>query len=315
MPLVSIIVPVYNVEKYLPRCIDSILGQTYADFELILIDDGSLDLSGHICDEYALKDKRIRVFHKDNAGVSAARNLGISKAVGSWLMFIDGDDWVDINVIEYASKYFKNNDLIRFSYKSVFSEDEQQNEDFKLKIYDSKRSFLSDIIMQRTYVAVWGTLYKRDLFTFDVQFDPMISIGEDWLVFVKLLNKSRSFRTIDMPVYFYNQYNQNSCMTMASVEKKCTVFLAIEQIGRIVDIKLHGQELQYIKLIQLYNILVSIFSFNEKAKMIAYTFEHVSVCWNEILTVNANLKVKFILSILFLYRKLSVYISHKKVTL
>lgn len=303
MPLVSIIVPVYNVEKYLPRCIDSILGQTYTDLELILIDDGSHDSSGHICDEYALKDKRIRVFHKDNAGVSAARNLGISKAAGNWIMFVDSDDWVDINAIKYASKYFEENDLIRFSYKSVFAEDEQRNEDFKLKMYYSKESFISDVITQRTYVAVWGTLYKRDLFTPDVQFDPAISIGEDWLIFVKLLNNSHSFRTIDKPIYFYNQYKQNGCTSLAIVKKKCTVFLAIEQIEENVDKKIHEKELQYIKLIQLYSILMSIIFLKERTKMIAYTFEHVSVCWNEILTANINFKIRFFLFVLFLYRR------------
>lgn len=309
--MISVIVPVYNVEKFLPRCIDSILSQTYCNLEIILVDDGSTDTSGRICDDYALKDSRVRVFHKENGGVSSARNLGIAKAVGDWIMFVDGDDWVDIDAIKYASQYFNGSDLIRFSYKSVFSEDEQQTEDFKLKIYDSKESFLSDVITQRTYVAVWGTFYKRDLFTPDVQFDPLIPVGEDWIVFVKLLMLSQSFKIIDKPIYFYNQYNQNSCMSSASIKKKCTVFLAIEQIWKSIDIKLHGKELQYIKLVQLYNILVSIIFFNKKPKMIAYTFEHVSVCWNEILTANVNFKIKFFLSILFLYRKLSISISLK----
>lgn len=95
IPQISIVVPVYNVEKYLERCIDSILAQTFTDFELLLINDGSKDSSGLICDKYAEKDSRIRVFHKENEGVSRARNLGISNARGRWLCFIDSDDWVD----------------------------------------------------------------------------------------------------------------------------------------------------------------------------------------------------------------------------
>ena len=94
-PQISIVVPVYNVEKYLERCIDSILAQTFTDFELLLINDGSKDSSGLICDKYTEKDSRIRVFHKENEGVSRARNLGISNARGRWLCFIDSDDWVD----------------------------------------------------------------------------------------------------------------------------------------------------------------------------------------------------------------------------
>ena len=100
MPIISIIVPVYKVEKYLNRCIDSILAQTYADFELILVDDGSPDNSGSICDEYAQKDSRIRVIHKENGGVSTARNAGMKDAKGEWITFIDSDDWVDGTYLE-----------------------------------------------------------------------------------------------------------------------------------------------------------------------------------------------------------------------
>ena len=100
MPVISVIVPVYNVEKYISMCIDSILAQTFKDFELLLIDDGSPDKSGEICDEYALKDSRVRVFHKENGGVCSARNLGLDNATGEWVTFIDADDWVSTGFIE-----------------------------------------------------------------------------------------------------------------------------------------------------------------------------------------------------------------------
>ena len=92
--MISVIVPVYKAEKYLRRCIDSILAQTYTDFELLLIDDGSPDRSGEICDEYAKQDSRVRVFHKPNAGVSSARNLGLDNAKGDWITFVDADDYL-----------------------------------------------------------------------------------------------------------------------------------------------------------------------------------------------------------------------------
>ena len=98
---VSVIVPVYKVEKYLPECIDSILAQTFTDFELILVDDGSPDNSGKICDDYATRDSRIRVFHKENGGVSSARNLGLDNARGEWIAFVDGDDWVGERYLEH----------------------------------------------------------------------------------------------------------------------------------------------------------------------------------------------------------------------
>ena len=94
MPDVSIIVPIYNVERYLSRCIDSILSQSFIDFELILLDDGSPDRCGFICDEYAVKDDRIRVIHQENAKISATRNAGLDAAEGEWIAFIDADDWI-----------------------------------------------------------------------------------------------------------------------------------------------------------------------------------------------------------------------------
>ena len=99
-PKISVIVPVYKVEKYLSQCLDSILAQTFTDFEVLLIEDGSPDKSGEICDEYVQKDSRVRAFHKENGGVSSARNLGLDKAKGEWVTFIDADDWINPNFIK-----------------------------------------------------------------------------------------------------------------------------------------------------------------------------------------------------------------------
>ena len=100
-PKISVIVPVYNAEKYLHRCIDSILSQTFTDFELLLINDGSKDSSGAICDEYAAKDNRVRVFHKENGGASSARNLGLDNAKGEWIAFVDSDDLLEVNMLNH----------------------------------------------------------------------------------------------------------------------------------------------------------------------------------------------------------------------
>ena len=108
MPKISVIVPVYNVENYIEKCIESILSQTYTDFELLLINDGSSDKSGSICDAYVNKDERIRVFHKKNEGVSIARNLGIKRSLGEWICFVDSDDWVE-NL--YLEKFVENKEL------------------------------------------------------------------------------------------------------------------------------------------------------------------------------------------------------------
>lgn len=122
MPKISVIVPVYNVEKYLRQCIDSVLLQSYVDFELLLINDGSKDSSGKICDEYAARDSRVRVLHKENGGVSSARNLGLDNAQGEWIMFLDADDfWADNNILKKLIDVAErdNLDIVRGEYFSL----------------------------------------------------------------------------------------------------------------------------------------------------------------------------------------------------
>ena len=108
--MISIIVPVYNTEKYLDQCIQSILSQTYTDFELLLIDDGSTDSSGVICDRYAEQDSRVRVFHKPNGGVSSARNIGLDNTKGEWITFLDSDDWIAPSMLDEVYKTAMVND-------------------------------------------------------------------------------------------------------------------------------------------------------------------------------------------------------------
>lgn len=118
MPLISIIIPVYNTEKYIRRCIDSVIAQSYSDWELILVDDGSTDESGKICDEYVEKDERIRVFHKENGGVSSARNVGLDNANGEWVTFVDSDDYLQNDALEVLLGHLSaGTDLIIGGYK------------------------------------------------------------------------------------------------------------------------------------------------------------------------------------------------------
>lgn len=121
MPKISVIVPVYKAEKFLHRCVDSIIAQTFTDFELLLIDDGSPDRSGEICDEYAEKDSRVRVFHKENGGVSSARNLAIEQTKGEWLCFIDSDDYWDSNhFLQIIEGVCPEIDIVHFGYKKEY---------------------------------------------------------------------------------------------------------------------------------------------------------------------------------------------------
>lgn len=154
--MISIIVPVYKAENFIRKCVESILMQQSGDWELLLIDDGSPDDSGIICDEYANKDKRIKVFHKLNGGVSSARNLGIEEANGDWIMFVDADDSICPDTISECSKFFEYYDIIRFeaidSYGNIMS----------LPKADST-IYLEQILERKSFLAIWGGLYKKKI--------------------------------------------------------------------------------------------------------------------------------------------------------
>lgn len=166
-PKISVIVPVYNVEKYLCQCIDSILAQTFTDFELLIVDDGSTDRSGEICDEYAGKDARIKVFHTTNKGVSAARNLGIKKSSADWLCFVDSDDWVESDYLRdlYGNGFSKNECIVC---QRIFFEYECSHEKDKILFPYS------------------NTILRAP---FDVELVMKHKILEDFFVFAKLFNK------------------------------------------------------------------------------------------------------------------------------
>ena len=145
MPVISIIVPVYNAEKYLHRCIDSILSQTFTDFELLLIDDGSTDSSSIICDDYLREDSRVRVFHKKNGGVSSARNMGLDNAKGKWITFVDSDDFISSNFCEILLDN-ENEDLVICSFETFGNIKEK----CKLKdSYYSKEQLSNGLIVKK----------------------------------------------------------------------------------------------------------------------------------------------------------------------
>lgn len=209
-PKVSVIVPVYRAERFVSKCIDSILNQTYPNWELILVDDGSPDNSGSICDEYAAKDSRIRVFHKDNGGVSSARNLGIEKATGDWLMFVDADDWLNVKTISSCRPFFDDSDIIRFSLSVV---NEGRKEEVKLfELNDmTKEEYISRIVSIDTVLGVWGGFYRRDLVNKNtIRFDPSLVCGEDWVVLLKCVLKAHRIHYVNEPLYYYSRNNQLS---------------------------------------------------------------------------------------------------------
>lgn len=206
MPKISVIVPVYNTEKYLHRCIDSILAQTFTDFELLLIDDGSKDNSGKICDEYAAKDSRVRVFHKANGGVSSARNLGLDNAQGEWITFVDSDDWVEKDA--YISiKKNDDKDVIINSFLMYYEGNFYKEGDLSLCISSKKQKneFLTKYLHTGLLTTVCSKIYKKDIIR-DVHFDKDVIVGEDTLFFLNVISRAIQIQIIDLPYYVYRMF-------------------------------------------------------------------------------------------------------------
>jgi len=213
-PKISVIVPVYKVEKYLSLCIDSILNQTFADFELILVDDGTPDSSGKICDEYQKKDSRVKVFHQKNKGVSAARNLGIENAVGEWILFADADDWADNEWLQSYADYFSDDDDIIFQGVIAEMESGQSVRSLTSGRYVNENvgkgilHVLNEINF--TYNATWSKIFKRKIIQEQhIRFDTNMSLGED-MVFTSLYCCFiKSIRLLPEEHYHYMQCHGN----------------------------------------------------------------------------------------------------------
>jgi glycosyltransferase involved in cell wall biosynthesis len=206
-PLVSVVVPVYNVEKYLPECVDSIISQSYANLEIILVDDGSPDNCPALCDEYAEKDKRVQVIHKKNGGLSDARNAGIKKATGKYICFIDSDDYVAKTFIEklYEALDKNNANMSVCGYKCVYSDgtmkiDERPKEavlgedDYWLKVNPD---------MFTTFVVAWNKLYKKEIFA-KIRYEKG-KINEDEIILHQVVSQCKRIAVISDKLYFYRK--------------------------------------------------------------------------------------------------------------
>lgn len=197
-PLVSIIVPVYNAETTLCRCIDSILAQNFDDFELILINDGSTDLSGSIIDEYEKSENRIRTYYKSNGGVSSARNFGLKNVRGSWVTFVDADDWLEE---DYLSNFMKSklddSDLIIAPIIKVNRDRDCCLSPTPLASYMCQNSFIRDYLGHESSKFVWGKFFLyRYLICGKLFFDERMRVGEDTLFFLHYLNNVKNVTII-----------------------------------------------------------------------------------------------------------------------
>lgn len=208
-PAVSIIVPVYNAGTALPRCIESILHQSCGDFELLLVDDGSQDSSGAICDEYAAKDRRIRVFHRENGGVSAARNLALSEARGKYLQFLDSDDWVvpDATLLLLRAAEEREADLVISDFYRVVGERVSVKGDIEEDRVLTREEYAEHMMANPAdfyYGVLWNKLYRRDIVQgHRIRMDEEISWCEDFLFNLEYIRFARRFYALNVPLYYY----------------------------------------------------------------------------------------------------------------
>ncbi|MBQ7751480.1 MAG: glycosyltransferase family 2 protein [Clostridia bacterium] len=223
---ISVIVPVYNVEPYLRRCVDSILNQTFSDFECILVDDGSPDGCPAICDEYAEKDSRVKVIHKKNGGLSDARNVGLDKANGKYVSFIDSDDWIHPQMLEILYKgLMDNNVLISVcEYKEV--EHQEPYTAITEPIFETRYGMDFFITNHITAVIACSKLYDKSLFD-DIRY-PYGKLHEDEFVTYKLLYKAETVAYTNKPLYFYFQ-NENGITKSAYTIKRLDALEAMEE--------------------------------------------------------------------------------------
>lgn len=204
-PKISVIVPVYKAEKYIHRCIDSLLAQTFKNFELLLIDDGSPDSSGKICDEYASIDSRVRVFHKGNGGVSSARQYGLEHAVGDYVIHADPDDWVESEMLQelYNKAISENADMVICDYY-LFDLSTNRKTYVKVSPPLNSEELLAKIISGEVHASLWNKLIKRTLFFGNkIAFIEGLNMYEDLSVMFRLVYFANKIAYVPEPLYYY----------------------------------------------------------------------------------------------------------------
>ena len=219
----SVILPVYNVEKYLSECVESILKQTFTDYEIILVDDGSKDNSGKICDEYALKDSRIKVIHKENGGASDSRNVGLKNASGEYIVYLDSDDYIitdDFLADLYAEIQRKNSDIVLYKFSKLYDETNKMDKcAFSLDFVENAEStdeLLIELVKHDAYYGMaWIKAFRKSVAVEnDVTFDVNL-VWEDMDWYFKLVLYANTITAIDKS---YIAYRQRSGSTTATIK-------------------------------------------------------------------------------------------------
>lgn len=216
----SIIVPVFNTEQYLNNCIDSIIRSSYDNWELLLIDDGSTDRSGEICDWYSSDDCRIHVIHNNNCGVSTARNIGIDKATGDWLVFIDSDDYIEPNMLERMLEIIEdtNADLVFTDFNIIYPKNTNVFETYQWND-DIEKSFQNYLTRSWPRVA-WGGVKKKLVVENGIKYPENLTIFEDFHFMCNCILHCHKIKRIQEPLYNYRVTNTSSITHTITTKRK-----------------------------------------------------------------------------------------------
>lgn len=273
----SIVVPVYRVEDTLDRCMESIVGQTFTDWEVILVDDGSPDACPRLCDDWAQRDHRIRVIHKQNGGLSDARNAGIDVAKGEWITFVDSDDFLDKDTYRQVMPLAMKYDIVEFPVFCFYGSFRQSLLTFSPNAYsDSGIYWLETQAYQHTYA--WNKIYRRTLFDEGVRF-PVGKVFEDTYTYPKLLQKAKSVYTTDKGLYYY--CHNDSGITATAKGEDLEVMLS----AHIDTMKQWCDDLFYMRVL---NIQMDVFEQTGRTPILPH--RNVSVCSSSQLPFRLKIK-------------------------
>lgn len=275
-PKISVIVPVYNAERYLQQCISSIIAQTFTNFELLLIDDGSSDESGNICEKYAANDSRIRVFHVKNGGASLARNLGLDVAVGEFVTFIDADDWVTSSYLQELIKDVdEQNVFILHPPVRVFENNntKAEIEELNCSTIEDKRFFIECgfLLFSEPHSKLFSlSVIKR----YDIRFPEGVVVGEDGIFIARYLFYVMNIKTRNTPIYYYRDSEtsvQKKIYDSASEWKAYQLWkLELEKLCYQVRINFASESIWYILSFLLNRYMNSVAYDNKKSVLEKY---------------------------------------------
>ena len=277
--LISIIVPIYNAESFLPECIESILKQTYTDFELLLINDGSHDNSAAICEKYCSCDSRIRYFEKSNEGVSATRNIGLKYASGQYVTFIDSDDIVKSDYLQSLVDN-DNSDLVISGFISLHNNQVIREVKFPNSIIDlNQNSSILDKVL--IFGTPWAKLFKSEIIRkYNIQFNPKLTLHEDHLFFFDYVKHIHSITTTDKIQYIYINRSNGQSLSRDLKQNSQNKFLAYNLLNSTLKKILSDNKISDSTVPQTLNFIIRIF----------ISYINLAICENKDIQINKQQK-------------------------